>query len=183
MSIELPMLETLPGLYLYDARPLCPSNFKPVHFSKKQYVAIHSTGVAGQANHDPILVIKAIAKYHEQYGGFGYNALVDANGNGFLCGDWNTSRAGVGQVPDGNEKCYHIVFPGEFSKAQPTQLQLVKAREICAHLDYSLGRRLIIIPHCGFNVGPESWRSKWNTVCPGTTWPIWIGDIMPLRAS
>ncbi len=178
--MSLPLIEALPGLRMYDARPLCPSTHPTVDVGRKRYVVIHESVTDPAA--DPVAIIKAISAYHQQYGGMGYNAIVDREGNLFYVGDWNTSRAGAAQVPWANEQSYHVCLLGRFDDAPPPLAQRIGARLICAHLDHALGRRLVVVPHCVWNVDLADPRSQWNTGCPGATWPRWLGDVMPTSA-
>ncbi len=169
------------NLEILDARSLCePNEFAPVSVHDKLYCVIHHTAVARHLEVSGSNAISEIARVHtsQGYGGFGYHAAVHASGKVYQCRDWNTTAAGAAQTPFPNKHGYHIVLLGDFTLKQPTSEMLTGARELCANLSLAIGRKLIILPHAAFNVGTDSWRSQWNTACPGNTWPSWIGNLM-----
>lgn len=163
---------TLGNLQLVDHTGDWPDEYVGVPLQAKRLIIIHHSG--SPKNTTP----RAIYDYTKQYGGFAYNCLVYDDGAYFYGGGWNSERAGAAQTPYLNRMSYHICLVGDFTDDSPSAKQLEAAATLLANLQYARGLRLPIVPHCIFNVEPGTPRSKWNTVCPGLTWPYWFGRLL-----
>lgn len=141
--------------------------FARVSVSEKRLVIVHHTATS------PTMTLAQLYAAHQQYGGIGYNALVYDTGIAQYVGEWNSSRAGAGQIGSLNWQAYHVALVGNFTYAHPTYKQLTEARALLQNLMYAVGWRMPVVPHCLFNVDANTPRAKWNTVCPGATWTEW----------
>lgn len=146
-----------------------PDDFDKVPLVDKRIIVIHHTAT------NPDMTLQALYNAHRDYGGIGYNALVYPSGRAVYVGDWNTSRAGVGQIGTVNYHAYHVALVGDFTFDAPRVDALHACHELLANLMMARGLVLPVVPHCLFNVDEDAKRSKWNTACPGNTWPYWWG--------
>lgn len=162
----------LGSIKLVDVTQSYPDNFPAVPLGEKDLIIVHHTATP------PSLNVAQLYAAHLQYGGIGYNALVYPSGKLVLVGQWNTARAHAAQTPWLNWRAYGVALVGDFSVNPPPDEQLKATAVLLAELQYARGARLPIVPHCLFNVELGTERSKWNTVCPGATWPSWWGRIL-----
>lgn len=163
---------TLGNITLLDGRGKFPSEFAPVPLEEKRLIIVHHTATGRAMKPD------ALWEAHKTYGGIGYNALVYSDGRMVYVGDWNTCRAGAGQSHWLNWAAYHLAFVDNLSDNVPTAEAASAMRSLIANLQYARGLRLPVAPHCLFNVDTDAKGSKWNTECPGKTWPFWWGRII-----
>lgn len=135
-------------------------------------VAIHHTvgqtefpdkNANGTSLDEQIAHVKAINQYHiaQEYGGFGYNAIVFVDGTVMTIGQGAGARAHVAHQ---NHHLFGIALAGTFTNKEPSLGHILGTARVLAAVQRNYG----VSVTKGHNdwVAPEH-RPQWSTGCPG----------------
>lgn len=108
-----------------------------------KYIAIHHSATLQGSS-------EAFARYHVRkkgWPGIGYIYVVNKNGSIDFCNEWNVISYHVGHS---NRIALGICLVGDFTKEQPTELQLQAAADLCQMLIHKIPSIKEIKGHCNF---------------------------------